>query len=97
MKLKWSCTFRHWILLDQTVPEECDVLAGNFLQVAERRGLAGEAVVGVVVRHDGGGADLAQLVLWALQTPPHSVQVVLPAIPHYKQRRRQNKEAGFTE
>lgn len=67
--------------MDQAVPQECDVLAGNFFQVAERCGLASEAVVGVVVSHDGGGADLAKLVLWTLQTAPHSVQVILAAVP----------------
>lgn len=70
-------------------PEQGDVLAWNLLQVAERRGLACEAVVGVVIGHDGGGADLAQLVLWALQTPPYSMQVVLPAVPHCRQKQNQ--------
>lgn len=64
------------------IPQQSYVFAWNFLQLVERGGLARKAVVGVVVRHDGGGADLAEFVLGAVQATPHCVQVVLPAVPH---------------
>lgn len=64
------------------VPQKCYILTGNFLQFIERGSFPRKAVVGVVVRHDGGGANLAQFVLWTVQTPPHCMQVVLPAVPH---------------
>lgn len=77
------------------VPEECDVLARHLLQFVERGGLPREAVVGVVVGHDGGGADLAQFVLWALQAAPHGVQIALPSEPHYRQRQGRGKKRGY--
>lgn len=78
---KWT-----FILSRRAVPEKGYVLARYLLQFIEWSCLSCKAVVGVVVCHDGGGADLAQLVLWALQTPPHCMQVVLPAVPHWRQR-----------
>lgn len=64
------------------VPEKCYVFARNFLQFIEWGSLPCKAVVGVVVCHDGGGANLAQFVLWTVQTAPHCMQVVLPPVPH---------------
>lgn len=43
----------------QHSPDEGDVLPGHFLEVADGGGLSSKAVVGVVVGHDGGGAELA--------------------------------------
>ena len=63
-----------------TAPEQRDVLARHFLQFTERGSLPCKAVVGVVVGHDGGRADLAQLVLRALQTYPHRMELVLLAV-----------------
>lgn len=66
------------------IPQQGDVLAWHLLEVAERGGLAGEAVVGVVVSHDGGGADLTQLVLRTLEPHPDRVQVVLLSVVDYE-------------
>lgn len=80
------------------VPEEGDVLSRHFLQLAERGGLASEKIVWVVVRHDGGGADFAQLILRALKAPPHCVQVVLSVVPHCRKKTRQrHKQACYTK
>lgn len=75
----------------RAAPEECDVLSRDFFQFVEWCSLPCKAVVWVVVRHDGGGADLTELVLWTLQTSPHCMQVVLPAVPHWKQRKNKDK------
>lgn len=65
----------------QHLPNEGDMLPGHLLEVADGRRLASEAVVGVVVGHDGGGAELAQLILRALQLQLHGLQLlVLPAV-----------------
>lgn len=77
-----------------TVPQKCYILAGNFPQFIKWSSLPRKAVVGVVVRHDGGGANLAQFVLWTVQTPPHCMQVVLSAVPHWTQRK--DRRACFT-
>lgn len=66
----------------RTLPQESYVFAWNFLQLIERGSLSCKAVVRVVIRHDGGGADLAEFVLWTVQASPHCMQVVLPAVPH---------------
>lgn len=64
------------------IPQKSYVFTWNFLEVVERGRLAREAVVGVIVGHDGGGADLAEFILGTMQATPHCVQVVLPAVPH---------------
>lgn len=84
----FNCSFSKYLRVVgvcSAVPEKCYVLAWDFFQVIEWRRLPREAVVGVVVRHDGGGANLAQFVLGAVQASPDRVQVILPAIPHWTQ------------
>lgn len=54
-------------LTSALVPGEGDVAARHFLQVVDRRRLAGETVVWVVVGHDGGRPQLAELAVWTLQ------------------------------
>lgn len=76
------------------IPEQGDVLARHLLEVVERGGLAGEAVVRVVVGHDGGGADLAQLVLRALEPHPDRMQVVILPVVDYRGRETQKKDTG---
>jgi len=56
-------------------PGEGDVAPRHFLQVVDGRRLAPEAVVGVVVGHDGGGAQLAELAVWTLQLQLDGLQL----------------------
>lgn len=78
-KLKKDTKKEHLI---QAVPQKSYVFTWNFLEVVKRGRLAREAVIGVIVRHDGGRTDLAEFVLGTVQATPDGVQVVLPAVPH---------------
>ena len=63
------------------LPGEGDVAAWHLLQVVDGCRLAGKAVVGVVVRHDGGGPQLAQLAVGALELQLDGLQLcVLPSV-----------------
>lgn len=64
-------------------PGEGDVSPRHLLQVVDGRRLAGEAVVGVVVGHDGGGAQLAQLAVGALQLQLDGLQLRVLAPVHW--------------
>lgn len=65
-------------------PGEGDVPARDLLQVVDRRRLASEAVVGVVVGHDGGGPQLAELAVWALQLQLNGLQLCVFPPVHWK-------------
>lgn len=64
-------------------PGEGDVSPRHLLQVVDGRRLAGEAVVGVVVGHDGGGTQLAQLAVGALQLQLDGLQLRVLAPVHW--------------
>lgn len=55
-------------------PGEGDVTSGHFFQVIDRRRLASEAVVGVVVGHDGGGPQLTEFAVRTLQLQLNRLQ-----------------------
>lgn len=57
------------------VPAEGDVSPRDLLQVVHRCHLAGEAVVGVVVGHDGGGPQLTELAVRTLQLQLNRLQL----------------------
>ena len=63
------------ILISALVPGEGDISPRHFLQVGDRCRLPGEAVVGVVVGHDGGGPQLAELTVWTLQLQLDGLQL----------------------
>lgn len=65
-------------------PGEGDVAPRHLLQVVDGRRLAGEAVVGVVVGHDGGGTQLAQLAVGALQLQLDGLQLRVLAPVHWR-------------
>lgn len=65
-------------------PGEGDVPPRHLLQVVDGRRLAGEAVVGVVVGHDGGGSQLAQLAVGALQLQLDGLQLRVLAPVHWR-------------
>lgn len=48
------------------LPDEGDVFSRHLFEVTNGRGLSCKAVVGIVVCHDSGGAQLAQLIFRAL-------------------------------
>lgn len=56
-------------------PGEGNVASRYLLQVADRRRFACEAVVWVVVGHDGGGSQLAELTVWTLQLQLNGLQL----------------------
>lgn len=74
------------------LPGEGDVTAGDFLQVVHRRRLPGEAVVGVVVGHDGGGPQLTELAVWTLQLQLNGLQLRVFTPVHW----RDEKEGGIS-
>lgn len=72
-------------------PGEGDVPPRDFLQVVHRCRLASEAVVGVVVGHDGGGPQLAELAVWALQLQLNGLQLCVFPPVHCKARKHTRK------
>lgn len=56
-------------------PCEGDVTPRHFLQIIDGCRLPGEAVVGVVVGHDGGGPQLTELAVWTLQLQLNRLQL----------------------
>lgn len=64
-------------------PGEGDVASRHFLQVADRRRFAGEAVVGVVVGHDGGGPQLTELTVRTLQLQLNGLQLCVFTSIHW--------------
>lgn len=48
------------------LPDEGDVFSRHLFEVTNGSGLSCEAVVGIVVCHDSGGTQLAQLIFRAL-------------------------------
>lgn len=72
-----GCGFKKHNLL----PGERNVTTWHFLKVIDWCRLASEAVVGVVVCHDGGGPQLTELAVWALQLQLNRLQLgVLPPV-----------------
>lgn len=65
-------------------PGEGDVSPRHLLQVVDGRRLASEAVVGVVVGHDGGGPQLAQLTVGTLQLQLNGLQLRVLAPVHWQ-------------
>lgn len=65
-------------------PGERDVSPRHLLQVVDGRRLPGEAVVGVVISHDGGGAQLAQLAVGTLQLQLDGLQLCVLAPVHWQ-------------
>lgn len=57
------------------LPGERNVSPWHFLQVVDRGRFASEAVVGVVVCHDGGGPQLTELAVWTLQLQLNGLQL----------------------
>lgn len=73
------------------LPGEGDVPTGDFFQVVYWRRLASEAIVGVVVGHDGGGPQLTELAVRALKLQLYRLQLrVLPPV-HCKCKRIEKK------
>lgn len=68
------------------LPDEGDVFSRHLFKVTNGCGLSCKAVVGVVVCHDGGGTQLAQFVLWALQLHLHGLQLLVLAAVHWMWR-----------
>lgn len=48
------------------LPDEGDVFARHLFEVTNGGGLSCKAVVGIVVCHNSGGTQFAQLIFWAL-------------------------------
>lgn len=63
--------------MQRALPKQRDVLPWDLLQLAQSGGLPCEAVVGVVICHDGWCADFAQFIFWALQSCSGSFQLLL--------------------
>lgn len=76
-------------------PGEGDVSPRHLLQVVDGRRLAGEAVVGVVVGHDGGGSQLAQLAVGALQLQLDGLQLRVLAPVHWRGEKRHITDAVY--
>lgn len=64
------------------LPDEGDVFSRHLFKVTNGGGFPCKAVVGVVVCHDGGGTQLAEFVLWALQLHLHGLQLLVLAAIH---------------
>lgn len=75
------------------LPGEGDVAPRHLLQVVDRRRLAGEAVVGVVVGHDGGGPELTELAVRTLQLQLDGLQLSVFTPVHWWDG---NKKRSFT-
>lgn len=88
------CRLWLWAL----VPGEGDVAARHLLQVVDRRRLATEAVVGVVVGHDGGGPQLAQLAVRTLQLQLDGLQLRVFAPVHWREEEEEEeaKKGGIS-
>lgn len=78
----------HLLLLDvecgSFLPGEGDVASRHFLQVIDRGRLTGEAVVWVIVGHDGGGTQLTELAVWTLQLQLDRLQLCVFTSVHWR-------------
>lgn len=70
-------------LISSLLPGERDITSRYFLQVVDRCSFAGEAVVGVVVGHDGGGPQLTELAVWTLQLQLNRLQLCVFTPVHW--------------
>lgn len=63
------------------LPDQRDIFPGHLFEITNGSGLSCKAIIGVVVRHNGGSAQLAQFILGALQLHLHGLQFLMfPAI-----------------
>lgn len=102
VQISWSDNARGscWLLsvaswchneTDPLLPGERDVPTRDFLQVVHGRRLPSEAVVGVVVSHDGGSPQLTELAVRALQLQLYRLELrVFPPV-HWKARMQNSK------
>lgn len=84
-------TFHIWTMS----PGEGDVAARHFLQVIDRRRLACEAVVGVVVGHDGGGPQLTELAVWTLQLQLNRLQLCVFTSVHWGDGKERGESSHY--
>lgn len=86
MKLR-SCNFQTMLTCQNKrnglSPGKGNVSSRHFLQVIDWGRLACKAVVGVVVRHDGGGSQFTELAVWTLQLKLDGLQLCVLTPVHW--------------